>query len=441
MMFFINLAGRLTKLRARQMALAARILVANTLLLGCIWYLITIWAGKLSFLTKIQQIIDKFVWSGRSRVARATVALPKAEGGLGLLGVEAQYNALISNLMVWVLMEGDHPLRLILRSHIHHASARRWGTEDLTWAVSTCGTMKLEGSATWLNICKGWATLKKRLLPNKPMNLEEWGDLPLWRPHLNHVDPTRVKCSTIAQKRLQQHGFRYMAHVWEAANGFISWQDALLRGAPDTCEAAFTALISNLKVVPEVAPPPDSMHDLFLHGRENNNELVVWQFRVPAHRISAQGIPILNRPDPDKTFRIIGSHLVTTATRRSDPDTRLHRTLVRAPRHSSHTFFLGPWTRESSFCTQYAWQDGTIVLNSSTPQIRLLQVHGVQTAHGALRKWEVQLGSPISESIWTSTWLSYRSAAENTFLWQLIYRIPATNRWRLLDRIAADPET
>lgn len=121
-----KLDSRLTKLQTRQLALAARITVANSLLLGCLWYLIIVWAGTRNFLTKLQRIIDTFVWAGRSRVARvarATVALPKAEGGLGLLGVEAQYIALTSNFMCWVLTEGIHPLQLILRGHIHLASS------------------------------------------------------------------------------------------------------------------------------------------------------------------------------------------------------------------------------------------------------------------------------------------------------------------------------
>lgn len=39
------------------------------------------------------------------------------------------------------------------------------------------------------------------------------------------------------------------------------------------------------------------------------------------------------------------------------------------------------------------------------------------------------------------TWLAYRSAAENTFLWQLLYRIPATNKWRFPRGDANDPDT
>lgn len=153
-------------------------------------------------MTKIQRKIDNFVWAGRSRVARATVALP--EGGLGLLGVEAQFNALASNILLWLLAPGEHPLQVILRSHIGVASARKWGSEDLTWIVTPCGTMKLEGSAPWRNLCSGcpsgWAALRKKLAPRRPANIEEWGELPLWRPHINHIDGKLVHCTEILAK-------------------------------------------------------------------------------------------------------------------------------------------------------------------------------------------------------------------------------------------------
>lgn len=61
--------------------------------------------------------------------------------------------------------------------------------------------------------------------------------------------------------------------------------------------------------------------------------------------------------------------------------------------------------------------------------------------HVALRKWTAQLGTPVPSNVWNMTWIGFWSAAENTFLWQIRYRIPATQRWRLPGRQAADPET
>lgn len=56
------------------------------------------------------------------------------------------------------------------------------------------------------------------------------------------------------------------------------------------------------------------------------------------------------------------------------------------------------------------------LLNSSTAQLRLLQVYDSTGSHGALDEWEIQLGRPVPDSIWQSTWATYRSATENTGL-------------------------
>lgn len=110
--------GKIEKLRVRHKALAARIVIANSLLIGCLWYMLMVWAGKVECLRKLQRIIEKFVWAGRSRVNRATTALPRSKGGLNLMGVEIQYQALIRNFMLWIMKEETHPLRSLLRLHI-----------------------------------------------------------------------------------------------------------------------------------------------------------------------------------------------------------------------------------------------------------------------------------------------------------------------------------
>lgn len=253
-------------------------------------------------------------------MARETVALPRIEGGLGLLGVEAQYNALSSSLLIWILTEGDHHLRIILRSYIHNASARRWGTEDLTWIVTKCGTMRMDGSALWRNLCSGWAHLKDRLAPRRPANLEEWGDLPLWRPHINHVDQKLVCCSTIAQRTLCQTGFPFMSDILHPGNGFIRWEEARRREGPPQCERAFNALVQNLKAIPEIGPPEDKQ-DLFL--ADNNGDLI-WQYRLPANRASVRWLPFIESNRARANIQGSGRHI--------DSNTK-----VRVTRHRLHT--------------------------------------------------------------------------------------------------------
>lgn len=59
----------------------------------------------------------------------------------------------------------------------------------------------------------------------------------------------------------------------------------------------------------------------------------------------------------------------------------------------------------------------------------------------ALLKWEISLNCTIPADIWTSTWLTFQGACENTFLWQLVYRVIARQHWRFPTRSALDPST
>lgn len=181
--------NKLHKIQNRQLTLAARVTVANSVLLGCVWYFLFVWSGKECFLNCIQGKVDRFVWAGRSRVARAVATLPTSARGLGLINLAAQYRALTGSLMIWTTLNDPHPLRQILQCHIKEVSMRRWGTPDLAWIVTSCGTMRMSGSKTWQSICRGWGRMKKCILHKRPVNLEGWRALPLWRPHVNHLRP------------------------------------------------------------------------------------------------------------------------------------------------------------------------------------------------------------------------------------------------------------
>lgn len=230
-------------------------------------------------------------------------------GGLGLIGVEAKYDALSHSFMLWLLAEEEHPLRLILRSHIAQISEKRWGTADTAWIVSNCGTMQLTGSAPWKNLCKGWTHLKSKLAPRRPVNLEEWGALPLWRPHVNHVNRAIVKCHSRALHALKDSGFSCMKDVLDRDGNFITWDVAQQRGAPVTCENAFRLILQNLKPIPELAPQ-GMLHDIFLEDQDGIGEKLVWQFKVPASRLSERWIPFMDKSDPEGMFRVSGKTLV-----------------------------------------------------------------------------------------------------------------------------------
>lgn len=108
--------------------------------------------------------------------------------------------------------------------------------------------------------------------------------------------------------------------------------------------------------------------------------------------------------------------------------------------HSRTRNYFGRWQGHDPVL-QYGWQDGTKLIDSSTAQLRHMQVKQQASPHSALTKWETRLNYPIPPDIWQLTWLSFRSMVENTCLWQILYQVLATQKWRLPDRPAWDRET
>lgn len=58
-----------------------------------------------------------------------------------------------------------------------------------------------------------------------------------------------------------------------------------------------------------------------------------------------------------------------------------------------------------------------------------------------MTKWEGNLACSISPAIWQGIWLKYCEANKNLFLWQLAYRVLATQRWRFPTLPANDAAT
>lgn len=436
-----KLNSGIQKYKGKNLSLAARIVVANSLILNTLWYLLTLWAGEPSFLRKIQRQIDAFVWDGRPRVDYMTITQGKAKGGLGLLSVQEQYNAIAGNLMLWILGPGQHPLQIILRSHVSGLSAKRWGVPDLAWLVTHGGGKNSGGSAPWRNICRAWGELKTQVVPLTPQNLGEWLDLPIWRPHCNHVDSSLIKCTSRAQQELRRAGLVSMRDVMAPGGGFLQWE-----GLPPQIVAtgkvrAYRKILSNLRVTPIIEPTPGP-HPIFFAEPPEEHGHRIWQFDVAPQDRTSNWPHIARLYNLAKTLRARADQLTTIPCVPPPNDLELHRVNLRLPwGKGARNQTFGPLNQASVFLIQHGWQDGIPLLHTSTAQLRNIQAQQRLFPHLALEKWRNQLGSQVPTSIWGQTWLNFRSANENTFLWQLIYRVIATQRWRFPTKSPLDPST
>jgi len=119
----IALKSKLITWSHNLLSLAGRILVANQVLLSSMWYLAACWNPNPRITTQIRGVIRNFIWGGKDAPARTkvkweTLILPAAQGGLGIIDLKAQSEALLAKLLIRGLFPGGEPWKEIIRSKV-----------------------------------------------------------------------------------------------------------------------------------------------------------------------------------------------------------------------------------------------------------------------------------------------------------------------------------
>ncbi len=119
----IALKSKLITWSHNLLSLARRILVANQVLLSSMWYLAACWNPNPRITTQIRGVIRNFIWGGKDAPARTkvkweTLILPAAQGGLGIIDLKAQSEALLAKLLIRGLFPGGEPWKEIIRSKV-----------------------------------------------------------------------------------------------------------------------------------------------------------------------------------------------------------------------------------------------------------------------------------------------------------------------------------
>lgn len=200
----------------------------------------------------------------------------------------------------------------------------------------------MNGSPPWLNISRCWMGLKQWITPCQPVNLEAWRALPLWRPHVNQIDPSLTKCQTAAQRALRDGGLRNMADITDLRGHIVPWNDILLREIRPDLGPAYQVLIANIKPAPELRRSQDKM-PIFFEGILESGASMIWKFSLPAAQLSEAWIPFLDRSSPDSTYLRLGQHLIPRRVCCPGPDVVLYRVLVGNPTNSGKLTYFGPW--------------------------------------------------------------------------------------------------
>lgn len=190
--------------------------------------------------------------------------------------------------MVWILGPSPHPLRIILKSHVHELSRLKWGFPDLTWLFTKGGSSSSCGSSVWNTICKAWSKLKPLLCPTPPRNVDEWRLLPLWSPHHNHIDHSKVRCSSQAQHRIREEGICLMGDILSPTGQLLTWAE-LHHGAIDRGgERAFASLTANLHQNPILDDSPGNQ-PIFFESTDIAETKCIWHLMSNAHTLQLVG--------------------------------------------------------------------------------------------------------------------------------------------------------
>lgn len=341
--------------------------------------------------------------------------------------------------MAWILGPGDHPLRLILQSHIADLSRRKWGIQDMSWIVTQGGSSESLGSPPWQNICRAWSSLKPFLRKSQPRNVDEWRLLPLWRPHHQHIAATKVQCNTLAQHRLRDSGLITVGDTLDADGRFQTWDDLQINQTDSLGHRAYNSLLANIRPQAHFEPQAGP-HRVYFGEESSEIDGRVWLYDVPQELVSSPWPIIRDSALPISTFHCRAGQLQKIPRCCPPNNAILHRSVIRhSVKQKTLRTHYGLWTPQRHFLWQYKWSDGSSFLDTSTAQLRALQANQHFKPHAAALRWVRDLGCNIPDELWRGTWLNFRGATENTFLWQMYYRSIATQRWRFPSAPADDP--
>jgi len=141
-------------------------MVAKTMCLSIIWYHAGLMPGWGDALDKLDKKVTSFIWKGTlSKVARATLLLPKEKGGLGLWSLKAKNNAFRSS---WILKHSLGKLNPYLESTLQMAAtfyAEAANTDVPLWESRidhSSNIRRVTGSELLAELQAGWANVIRR---------------------------------------------------------------------------------------------------------------------------------------------------------------------------------------------------------------------------------------------------------------------------------------
>jgi hypothetical protein len=202
-------------------------------------------------------------------------------------------------------------------------------------------------------------------------------------------------------------------------------------------------MLGNVKSIPQLSALRSQKVSVYLEEVEAGK---VRRYLVKREEVQSTLAAQLSRTKPIQEFGLVHNSLVeqealTTPQVGNTVIQILVADKLMAAQKKSVKMKIGAVTNVRKLSQQFMWADGKPIFDTTMRHMRRL-MGSKGKIHRALTKW--QMGSAWTSNvgkIWRATWVPFRSAKENCFLWQIIYRTPATQKWRHPKLTRLDTET
>ncbi|KAL3676999.1 hypothetical protein R1sor_026947 [Riccia sorocarpa] len=359
-----------------------RIVIANHLILGILWFLLPLWSANRSKIRSIEALILRYIWGGnedtklRHRVAEVILYQKKSEGGLGLMSLQAQLLAFTAKTVRWAYTPGTHPLK------------------------------------TWL-LAKFDSIAKLRLS--------------LWGPKTPGVRNVTRTAKTGPNARLKVAGVEEIGHITHDGITDTPLQAAAYPNLPLTqpnCRA-YNRLV-------QTTPAFTAQYRSNSQYVITNDTMSTWCFRLkddaPADDTQVTAAHAAS------AFKINGATLVPASIR----DLPTEASWIRAPVASFWTAqrktplrLLLEWQDRNTIHATLQWRDQSNFLSSPAATIRQLASTDSSKVQNRLRHWVSSHHIDTnSAKTWSKLWSKANPIKYSILQWYIFYQAVPTNTWR-----------
>jgi hypothetical protein len=170
----------------------------------------------------------------------------------------------------------------------------------------------------------------------------------------------------------------------------------------------------------------------------------IWEYTLPRDKVAAFEAAQAPQEEPRHSFKLQNGYLLKVPNEKPRRGNRMKRLIVAAQKNKdpslSQKIQVGNHEGILKPATLVEWKDGTPLFEVSTEKLRNFR-RTPQGFHKSIQKWSRQVEWAPNKRMWKQVWIAGRAAKESCFLWQVLYQIPATNKWRFPTAPAYDTRT